>query len=405
MIFIQQQADSRPTFRPNQVLRWIYAYSVAFGVFEMTVPCFVSCGLRLVLLLGSAASPNAMGADWVKLPPVARVASLRPISESNAQESGAEEVTWSRPVDELFGEQPLPSEPFEFVDPPMPSDAARFAMVPPTDHLAALSLPAQQFFDDGTAEYEDLSSWAMFRDRFGHDIYCDWQCIQQDYRNYYSRDGLRYMVVGFGLGAAVANTNADHEIQKWWQEDVRTGSTDDFARWVKTFGDGRYLIPVAMSGWLAGEVFYQQPIPGVVGEWGGRTMRSMFVGGPPMLLMQSVTGASRPGESPASSSWQPFHDANGVSGHAFMGALPFINAAKMSDDIPLKAGFYACSLATAWSRLNDDAHFTSQAFLGWGMAYWAATAVDITNCNEPSNWSVEPMVFGNGTGVGVVYTY
>jgi hypothetical protein len=234
---------------------------------------------------------------------------------------------------------------------------------------------------------------------------CGWQRIKQDYRNYYSWDGLGYMVVGFGLGAAVANTNADHEMQEWWQEDVRTGTTDDFARWVKTFGEGYFVIGAGMSGWLVGEVFYDRPIPGVIGEWGGRTMRSLFVGVPPMLLMQTVTGASRPDESHANSRWQPFNDNNGVSGHAFMGAVPFINAAKMSDSIPLKAGFYACSLAPAWSRLNDDAHFTSQVFLGWWMAYWAATAVDITNCGQRSHWSVESTMFGNGSGVNLVYSY
>ena len=40
-----------------------------------------------------------------------------------------------------------------------------------------------------------------------------------------------------------------------------------------------------------------------------------------MLLMQRVTGASRAGESDSGSHWRPFHDSNGVSGHAFMGAV------------------------------------------------------------------------------------
>ncbi len=54
----------------------------------------------------------------------------------------------------------------------------------------------------------------------------------------------------------------------------------------------------------------------------------------------------------------------------------FIDAAKMTDNCWLKTGLYACSVLPAWSRINDDAHFPSQAFLGWWMAYCAATAVD-----------------------------
>ncbi len=60
--------------------------------------------------------------------------------------------------------------------------------------------------------------------------------------------------------------------------------------------------------------------------------RAYLVGAPAMLLMQNVTGGSRPEEMDHGSKWDPFHDDNGVSGHAFMGAVPFLTLANMYDD-------------------------------------------------------------------------
>jgi len=119
-----------------------------------------------------------------------------------------------------------------------------------------------------------------------------------------------------------------------------------------------------------------------------------------MLAMQVVTGASRPGETDHGSLWAPFQDNNGVSGHSFLGAVPFISAAKMTDNRFWKAAFYAGSTLAAFSRINDDDHYASQAMLGWWMAYVAATAVDDT---EQGNLTVFPLSMADGIGMGVEY--
>jgi len=65
-----------------------------------------------------------------------------------------------------------------------------------------------------------------------------------------------------------------------------------------------------------------------------------------------------------------------VSGHAFVGAVPFLTLAKMAENQkPLQVLAYALSVLTAWSRVNDNAHYTSQAILGWYMAYESVDAV------------------------------
>ncbi len=97
-------------------------------------------------------------------------------------------------------------------------------------------------------------------------------------------------------------------------------------------------------------------------------LRSILVGGPPLLVLQWATGGARPTETDESSEWRPFHDNNGVSGHSFMGAIPFLSAAKMADNIWIKGSFYAASTLPGISRVNDDAHYFSQAFLGKSFA-------------------------------------
>ncbi len=97
-----------------------------------------------------------------------------------------------------------------------------------------------------------------------------------------------------------------------------------------------------------------------------------------MLAMQRLIGASRPGEAPSESHWEPFLDDNGVSGHSFMGAVPFITAAQMTQNPWLRGGLYVGSGMAGLSRVNDNRHYASQVVLGWWMAYIAARSVNRT---------------------------
>lgn len=231
-----------------------------------------------------------------------------------------------------------------------------------------------------------------------------WPNIKQDYRNYYSWENFGMLVAGFSVGAVFANSNIDSALRDEYQNHARSPGTDNFAKVCKDFGTGGQMLPAMAAGWLAGEIFPDSACGDALGEWGGRSLRAAFVGAPPMLVMQYVTGGSRPLETSAGSRWKPFSDNNGVSGHAFVGGLVFIDAAKMTDNPWLKTGFYACSALPAWSRINDDAHYTSQALLGWWMAYCAATAVDTTQ-RASTDWKVVPLPVDDGVGMTIMYQY
>ena len=226
--------------------------------------------------------------------------------------------------------------------------------------------------------------------------------IVSDHCAYYSPEHVACMAAAFGVGATLAHTDVDQDLRNSYQWNVRSNSTDDAARVAKMFGEGEYIVAAAGAAWAVGSLCDETYLGDLTGQWGDRTLRGLIVGTPPMLLMQATTGGSRPEESTAESDWVPFHDSNGVSGHTYMGAVPFITAAQMSDRPGVKAACYTASILPGLSRINDDNHYTSQVVLGWWMAYMACRSVDCTERQE-SWYEPTPTVTSDGTvGMGIV---
>lgn len=225
-----------------------------------------------------------------------------------------------------------------------------------------------------------------------------WETLKTDQKNFYSPHRLLRLGVAFGIGGIMANTDIDDNIHDWYQDDARSSTTDDFASVAKTFGDFRYLIPLSLLAAGLPEIIPESSATSSIGKWGRLISRAYLVGGPPMLIMQPATGASRPDESDDDSRWKPFNDSNGVSGHAFVGAIPFLSAARISSNRLLRYGLYAASTLTAWSRVNDDDHYTSQAMLGWFMAWEAVGAVSENNTNN-QKLRVSPIFLTEGVGI------
>ena len=223
-----------------------------------------------------------------------------------------------------------------------------------------------------------------------------------DHRHAYSWPIARGLLWGIAGASVLANTSLDEDFQDWVQGDLRGRDTNRFSKVCKTLGDGEIFIPTYFGLALAGKLLSDVPACSVVGEFGNRTSRAYLVGVPPMLVMQVGLGGSRPGERDDASYWRPFHDNKGVSGHAFVGAVPFITAARMSHSRPAKACWYFLSALPAWSRVNDDRHYLSQAFVGWWMAYLACESIDRTE-DEDGCFALMPVVEPGMVGLAAVY--
>ncbi len=232
----------------------------------------------------------------------------------------------------------------------------------------------------------DAADWCSLSPA-GADIPCGEQGRRQgffadvccDYHNYYHWQTAADFGLVLAFGAVLANTSMDDNFQGWYQRDMRSPGTDDLASFWKTFGEGHLIIPSVACLALAGAYFDDWPLLADAGGFGARATRAYLVGAPPMLLMQYCLGGSRPGETSHESQWKPFDDNNAVSGHAFIGAVPFITLAMMTDNPWNKATFYLCSTLTGYSRINDNAHYLSQVCLGWTMAYLACRSINQTD--------------------------
>ena len=199
--------------------------------------------------------------------------------------------------------------------------------------------------------------------------------VIDDYTGFYSRDNLLMLGAGLVVGGVMANTLIDERVNEWYQDEMRSNGTDDFSAVVKPFGDAVYTLPLYAGVYLLDLLLDVDGPVGTDGEGGEPSLRPLRVGAPARLAGQRILGGSRPDEENGSN-WQPFSDNNAVSGHSFIGAVPFINAAKMVEFVPAKCMLYAASGLCAYSRVNDEAHYLSQALLGWWMAYLAASVVD-----------------------------
>jgi len=200
------------------------------------------------------------------------------------------------------------------------------------------------------------------------------EAIANDYSRFYSGNNLRDLGMGIGVSGVVANSSIDGEIQDWVQDSLRNDDTDEVSESIELFGEAALTIPLYGAAALVGEIAGSSKWGSTTGKWGRRSLRAILVGGPPVLLLQRATGASRPKED--NSYWRPFNDNNGVSGHSFMGAVPFLVGAQMTENQYIQYSLYLGSMLCGWSRINDNYHYFSQAALGWWVAYLSASCVD-----------------------------
>jgi len=261
--------------------------------------------------------------------------------------------------------------------------------------------PVDVVIDDGNRSAPQRSLFARAMD------YPIVYNLVTDERNFYSCCSLEWLAAGLGTSAILANTNLDEQFRQSIHGPAHKNSTD--LNWMKDLGTGQYVIPALAGIWVADVLLEstapgQRPVVEGLEEWSGRSLRGLIVGAVPVVALQSIIGSSRPGMSSAGSRWTPFQSSHGVSGHAFVGAVPFWTAAQMTDCVPLEAGFYAMGSLAGISRLHTDSHYLSQVVMGWWIAGLSVAAVDCTEWQKRS-WEVMPMITDGGAGMAVMHQW
>lgn len=231
--------------------------------------------------------------------------------------------------------------------------------------------------------------------------------IGSDLKNMHSRDSLMNFGVALMGGCVSANTKMDRNFDHWYQRRIACGFTNEFSEFTRIFGEGKIFIPIVVTSSIVYRIWQEKNgrtgERRVAGDFFSRTARGYTVGTPLLLVFQFVTGGNRPSE--GASYWKPFQQDHGVSGHAYVGAVPFLTAAEMSDHFALKGLFYTLSIIPAWSRVNDRAHYLSQSFLGWYLAYLSVRAVSATENTKPlvKGLTIFPVAEQDAIGFGFIY--
>jgi len=200
-----------------------------------------------------------------------------------------------------------------------------------------------------------------------------YETVTTDLKNFYlDRENLTRLGIGVAGAAVFANTNMDMYIRNKYQDDLRSHKTDEATRIFNISGTALVLVtvPVYIGTYGAGVLLHNPTME----EWAQKSLRATVVGGPALVFLATATGGDRPTE--GNSHWKPFQNFHGVSGHAYIGAVPFITAANISENPYQKAIFYGLSTFTGLSRINDDKHYFSQAALGWYLAYLSCAVVE-----------------------------
>ncbi len=206
--------------------------------------------------------------------------------------------------------------------------------------------------------------------------------LKGDYEDfYYDKDNLLRLGLGVAGAGLLANTSADREFQEYYSDNLNSRASDNASKILKIPGEVLVAIPA-----LIGADMLLEGTP--AGLWADRSLRALLVGGPAGLIIQYSTGGGRPKE--GDSRWRPFKNNNGLSGHAFIGAVPLITAAKMQDNLYLKSLFYGLSFLPALTRINDSEHYLSQACLGWYLAYLSVDKVSKRDGQGPQ-FSLTPL--------------
>jgi hypothetical protein len=231
------------------------------------------------------------------------------------------------------------------------------------------------------------ASWET-ADLLSHDVHLIWE----DYTHYWTFGDIGLMALGVATAAPLANTGIDLSIRNWYQGHVRESWEDRYAYDVKYAGEYTYALPayfgIALGGWalegldslIGDDGSWVGEVGGVTSEWGQRCIRAMAVGTPMVGVLQIGLGSTRPGL--GSSYWNPLNASHGASGHAYVGSIPFLTAAAMTDSPFLKVPLFLGSFLTGWSRIHTDDHYFSQVALGWWMGYLAVRSVNETQEEE-----------------------
>ncbi len=169
-------------------------------------------------------------------------------------------------------------------------------------------------------------------------------------------------------GGAFGLMFLDEDLKDFFQDDLRGGFTDDLSDIARPFGEGSVLLPTIAGGYLIGALSGSRRLAGA----SLIALQSFAIAGGLTEGIKRIARRRRPTNSNDAFDFEgPGGDeksfVSGHATHAFAVATAFAMEYRDSYVIPPLA--YGLASLTAFSRVNDNKHWTSDVVLGAGLGF------------------------------------
>jgi len=193
----------------------------------------------------------------------------------------------------------------------------------------------------------------------------------------------------------------DEEINEWIQDNRH----DDISEFAEPFGDYKKVLPPLVLFYAVGHVANNNKVK----RTALLTIENVVITGIFTQVMKYSFQRHRPGTGDPYDSWDgPGGGGDHLafpSGHvslAFSIATPI--AIEYKDNLIVPPLAYGLASLVGWSRMNDNAHWASDVFMGASLGYFTGKAICKLHEDEKySRFSIQPVL--DQTGSSVILSY
>lgn len=216
-------------------------------------------------------------------------------------------------------------------------------------------------------------------------------------------DGKDWLTASLVVSAVAGLYAYDQDLKEWFQ-DKRNSTTNDIAKIFNNIGNPLYAVPAMGLIYIYGEHQESEKAKriGLLG------IESIALSGAFTTAIKFATQRSRPDSGERYNKWDgPGFSTDNLSFPSLHTSTAFSMAkviASETDSPYIAPVVYGIASLVGLARLNDNEHWSSDAFIGAAIGYFTATAV-LRYHKQSSPVSLMPSVSHDGCGVLVVYRY
>ncbi len=204
----------------------------------------------------------------------------------------------------------------------------------------------------------------------------------------------------------------DEEIKDFWQDDLKSGGTNEAANIFQAFGDPEWIVPALPVGFIAGGLLRYGLKDTVEG---GRLQETALLSAESVLLAAGLTeglkllsGRKKPNatldkddfEGPGGEKAFP----SGHATHAF--AIASVVASEYQHSIAIRVGAYTFATLASLARINDNKHWASDLFLGAALGYFIGKFVYEENpFHNDQGFTLLPIASTDTVGLELAYRF